>query len=137
MFQKYGQFNPLLGGTGEKLHVGEETEFIKRLLENGKTISYVPNIIVHHHIFTERMNKSYFRKRKYHEGELAAIVLGNYESRNILGIPYYEMRYFFKKLLENLVGIITLSKNRFLYELKVIYSIGFIVRRIILRRRNG
>jgi glycosyltransferase involved in cell wall biosynthesis len=137
MFHKYGKFNLLLGRTGEKLYIGEETEFIKRLLENGETVLYAPNIVVHHHISAERLNKSYFRKRKYDEGELAAIGLGNYENRNILGIPYYEIRFFLKKVLKYLSGAITCSENRFRYELAVIYSIGFFVGRLMFRGRVG
>lgn len=137
MFQKYGQFNPLLGRVGGKLYSQDDTKYVKLLIENGEKVLYAPNIIVHHQVPVKRMNKSYFRKWKFDQGELDAIILGNYENRNILGIPYYEIRYFLKKMLEYLVSIITFSENRFLYELKVIYSIGFIVGRIIFKRRNG
>jgi GT2 family glycosyltransferase len=134
MFRKYGGFETSIGRVPKKLYAGEETQFIRRLIDNGEKVLYIPDVVVHHLIPSNRMDKSYFCKWRFDQGELEAIVLGSYTGRNIMGIPYYAIRCFLRGLLSYLWDIITSSEDKFIQELRVIHLIGFILGRIRFKR---
>jgi glycosyltransferase involved in cell wall biosynthesis len=92
VFPKYGLFDPTLGNIEGKLYGGEETTFVRTLLDHGERVLYCPDILVHHCIPRFRMKKSYFRKWVFDKGELKAIQMGEYRFRNVLGIPLYMIR---------------------------------------------
>lgn len=129
MFEKYGVFNPDVGRTDGKLYAGEESEFIERMLVGGERVFYLPNLIVHHYIPKNRINKKYFRKWVKDNSELLADQLGVYTKRNIMGIPFYIIKRLIISFFDYLVACITLNKM-FYRELLLLKYLVFVGRRL-------
>jgi glycosyltransferase involved in cell wall biosynthesis len=130
MFEKYGMFDTSLGRTAVKLYGNEEIVFLKTLIDNGEGVYYVPEIIVHHCIGANRMKKSYFRKWVFDAGELDAIQMGYYSSRNLFGVPLYVLKDAFIKIMQCIAGKIRSQENNFVTELSFVRTAGFILGRI-------
>jgi glucosyl-dolichyl phosphate glucuronosyltransferase len=62
VFIKYGLFRTDLGRKGNKLSMGEETEFFWRLRDNNEICIYYPFAVVYHCIDSKKLRKNYFRK---------------------------------------------------------------------------
>jgi glucosyl-dolichyl phosphate glucuronosyltransferase len=135
MFGKYGAFDTVLGNIEGKLYGGEETAFVRMLLQGGETVLYCPDVLVHHCIPGFRMRKSYFRKWVYDKGELKALQMGGYPKRNIMGIPLYMLKATLQALSEYALKQLVFSKESFQLELTLIYHVGFLVGR--LKYRGG
>lgn len=135
MFQKYGVFDTKLGNIEGKLYGGEETKFVQLLLANGENVLYCPDILVHHCIPGFRMKKSYFRKWVYDKGELKAIQMEEYRSRNIRGIPFYVIREAGGDLLRYLVKQGSAPHSAFHEQLILIHKVGMMAGR--WKFRNG
>lgn len=136
MFEKYGTFNTSFGRRPGKLYSYEETDFIKRLIENGEKVLYAPDVIVHHFIPPQRMRKSYFRKWHFENGKLSAITLGTYPHRNILGIPLYIIKHTGTGLFLWVLNLHFLRPRYFKNEIGLVRDIGFIYGRLRLRMRR-
>jgi hypothetical protein len=135
MFQKYGVFDPTLGNIGGKFYGGEETKFIQLLIEKGEIVIYCPNVLVHHCIPGFRMKKSYFRKWIYDKGELKAIQMGEYRSRNIRGIPLYLIREAGGDFIRYLGKQVSSPPSAFHEQLILIHKVGMMLGR--WKYRNG
>jgi len=129
MFKKYGLFDPTLGNIEGKLYGGEETKFVRMLLENGENVLYCPDILVHHCIPGFRMKKSYFRKWVYDKGELKAIQMEGYRSRNIRGIPFYVIREAGGDFIRYLRKQALSPRSAFQEQLILIHKVGMMVGR--------
>jgi len=68
VFAEIGYFPTDLGRVGKNLLAGEEAELCRRIHLHGKSMYHIPNVVVYHHVTTERMTRSYFRKRCYLSG---------------------------------------------------------------------
>ena len=129
VFRKHGLFETGLGNTGGKLYGGEETKFVGQLLERGENVLYCPNVLVHHRIPGARLKKSYFRKWFYDKGELAAIQMGEYQARNLRGIPLYLIREAGEDLARYLGKQLASPRLAFREQLAAIHSFGMIAGR--------
>lgn len=125
MFEKYGMFNTSLGRTAGKLYGNEEIVIIKKLIDNGEGVYYMPGIVVHHCIGSNRMKKSYFRKWFFDAGELDGIQMGYYPYRNIYGVPYYAVKDAFNIFRRCVASKIRRQENEFLSELLLLRTAGF------------
>jgi glycosyltransferase involved in cell wall biosynthesis len=128
IFGKYGGFDTNLGRIPGRLFAGEETEFARRILNKGEKILYDPNAVVHHYIPSDKISKRYFRKWKYDQGILRASLWGNSKYKRYLGIPYNPVTYLVKNALLFFKDTRYLWQKRFLYELRVISCVGFILK---------
>jgi len=128
IFGKYGGFDTNLGRIPGRLFAGEETEFARRILNEGEKILYDPNAVVYHYIPSDKISKRYFRKWKYDQGILRASLRGISKHKSYLGIPYNPMTYLVKNALLFLKDIRYLWQKRFLYELRVISYVGFVLK---------
>jgi glucosyl-dolichyl phosphate glucuronosyltransferase len=124
MFHEYGLFDPTLGNIEGKLYGGEETKFVRLLLEKGETVLYCPDILVHHCIPGFRMKKSYFRKWVYDKGELKAIQMEDVSSRNIRGVPLYILREAGGDFIRYLGKQVSSPHSAFHEQLILIHKIG-------------
>ena len=130
MFERYGIFNTSLGRMRGKLYGGEDTAFIKKLIENGENVLYVPDVIVHHCIPSKRMRKSYFRKWWFNFGEMQAVLKGPYQGRNIMGIPLYEIKQTGMRFFQWTVTLPLSGHKRFEKEEKLLSDVGSISGRL-------
>jgi glycosyltransferase involved in cell wall biosynthesis len=60
-FDKVGVYSTLLGRTAKRLLAGEDADMHARLIAAGLKGFYHPELIIYHHIFADRMKKSYMR----------------------------------------------------------------------------
>ena len=63
VFERFGLFDECLGRIGQALLGHEDTEIQERLHADGKTVMYVPEAVVHHHVPASRMTKEYLARR--------------------------------------------------------------------------
>lgn len=134
MFKKHGVFDINLGRTRGKLYAGEDSRFLKKLLDAGEKVLYFPPAVVEHFIPKHRISKKYFRRWDFDQGELNAVLFGHYPHRNVLGIPYYIIRQLIEYLLAYILRKICLSRDRFILELRVAKLLGFVLGRIRYRQ---
>jgi len=131
ILREIGSFNTTLGRKGSKLYCGEDTEMALRVLKSKGKIVYQPHAVVHHMIDPNRLHKSYFRKWQFEAGEGHGAVLGASCARNILSIPYYIIREFALCCMKYSLTCLSFNAdNIFTQELKVLYYMGFIRKRI-------
>ena len=69
-FARHGGFRADLGRIGDQPFVGEETEFLSRLIAAGERVDYVPTVRVEHRIGGERLRLRYILWHELHLGLL-------------------------------------------------------------------
>ena len=130
IFEKYGVFDTKLGRIPERLFAGEDTEFVRRILNKGEKVMYDPNVIVFHYIPSDKISKRYFRKWKYDQGVLRASLRGNSKHKGYSGIPDNPVIFMIRNALLFFKDLKYLPQRRFVFELRVISYAGFILKRI-------
>lgn len=134
--RKFGCFDTNLGRTGSKLYGNEEIRLLQGLIDSDAPVYYCPEILVHHCVPEKRMQKSYFRKWYFDDGELNGFLLGHYRYRNFRGIPLYLIRQFFLKSFDYLFKVIKRSEDRFSRQLDLAYRLGFMAGRVKFSRNT-
>ncbi len=130
MFEKYGNFNTGIGRTRTKLYAGEETELIRSLIENREGVFYYPGMMVHHCIAGNRMNKAYFRKWEYDQGELRGMQIGRQSLLQSARLIVSVARNIVKAFGKFLWFQATRPPRAFREELRSIRNIGIIAGRM-------
>jgi glucosyl-dolichyl phosphate glucuronosyltransferase len=72
VLERVGPYSLKTNRTHERLISGEDEEMYQRLMASGCLGFYRPDLIVYHHIFRERLRKSYFRRWAFWEGVSSA-----------------------------------------------------------------
>ena len=132
-FNEIGQFNVSLGRVGTKSTFGgEEQDWERKLLDKGRKIFYQPDAIVYHPLRPEMLTKKYLRTMDFHTGEKNALLFfGEYNKRNIFGIPLFIFNQFFRSVIRYIVYIIKHGyNNSFRQELYCWYFLGFMFGRV-------
>lgn len=65
VFDLAGQFSIELGPHGHDLGGGEDSEYVLRALTRGVRCQYVPNMMQHHYVDTERLKLGYLLKKAF------------------------------------------------------------------------
>ncbi len=60
-----GDFSTDLGPHGHDLGGGEDSEFVLTALQNGEQLQYVPGVLQHHYVDTERLKFNYLMRKIY------------------------------------------------------------------------
>lgn len=68
IFSDFGFFRTDVGRRGKELLSGEDSDMIRRLIENGKQVVYAPTAVVKHKVPRERMRINYLRNWKFNSG---------------------------------------------------------------------
>ena len=68
VFARIGDFDSRLGRKGSANIGGEDTEIYRRLLDNGCSVRWVPDAIIHHRIQTPKLRRSYFLDLHFRQG---------------------------------------------------------------------
>jgi len=125
-FAKYGTFRVDLGRVANSLMGGEDIEFFERLKRSGESVLYIPDVVVHHPVTNDRLEKRYFQSWCFNAARTAVRFEGLPQSVvYCLGLP----RFYFRDLLENLAKYLFTwnSSRRFYYKLQVCIVAGRIV----------
>lgn len=128
LFEKYGCFNGALGRTSSKLYGGEETEFIRTLIDNEENVYYAPYAVVYHCISEERMKKSYFKRWAYDNGELRGIILGERPFYKNIRVMLFAVMTFAERLGKFVCYQFLKPQNAFKEQLILIHFKVLIVR---------
>jgi glycosyltransferase involved in cell wall biosynthesis len=79
-FGKVGGFSIYLGAGSSLTGFGEEDEFCQRLWRHGKRLAFVPEALVYHRVFPERMTRRYMLHRGRAQGLSDVVILQLTES---------------------------------------------------------
>ena len=77
VFDLAGQFSTELGPHGHDLGGGEDSEYVLRALTRGARCQYVPNMVQHHYVDTERLKLGYLLKKSYQRTRSTSRIHGN------------------------------------------------------------
>jgi arylsulfatase A-like enzyme/GT2 family glycosyltransferase len=116
VFEQTGSFSTELGPHGHDLGGGEDSEYVLRAMERGERCQYIPDMVQHHYVDTERLKLGYLLKKSYQRTRSTARIYGGGR------VP----AYMWRKLAEyGFHGIFSLSwpKTRF-YCIRTAAALG-------------
>ncbi len=77
VFELAGQFSTELGPHGHDLGGGEDSEYVLRAMSRGVRCQYVPDMVQHHYVDTERLRLGYLLKKSYQRTRSTSRIHGN------------------------------------------------------------
>lgn len=139
IFEKYGYFNEKLNSNIKTTAMPEDTEFCNRLLKNREKMIYIPEALVYHPVYNERLTKKYFRTHSFKIGRAQPILRnlhrnGQYvmismqkNKRRFLNVPLYLYRSVVTDLIKYLVAFFRRNPQEILHLEKILfYYMGII-----------
>lgn len=102
--EKAGPFSTALCRIGTGLLMGEDDLMYARLLETGARGFYRPDLIIHHYVIPERIDKRYFRRWCFWRGVSAGII----DRDTPQPVPYFAgaPRYLCGRVARNLLRMV-------------------------------
>jgi glucosyl-dolichyl phosphate glucuronosyltransferase len=139
VFNDVGYFDPKLQRVKDSIGSMEDHEFLLRLKRADKRIMYVPSLVVHSHVFPERLTKSYHRRWHVGHGRFYAVMrASDFEASNakLFNVP----GHLYRSALSSLYRRVRYRlKNRpdleFQYQTDLDFFWGFFRQRIADRRK--
>lgn len=125
-WRKYGGFRTDLDRRGKELLSGGDTEFFRRLVLAGERVIYMPEVIVYHPAFPDRLSKAFMRRWYFHLGR-SLVRMDGVPKGSVLwaGAPRYMFRELLEALAQCCVSALTVRMHRlFFYELRVCSILG-------------
>ena len=77
VFEQTGQFSTELGPHGHDLSGGEDSEYVLRAMARGIRCQYVPEMVQHHFVDTERLKLGYLLKKSFQRTRSTSRIHGN------------------------------------------------------------
>jgi radical SAM protein with 4Fe4S-binding SPASM domain len=112
------------------LYVGEDTEFLQRLLNGGEKLLYAPWPVIYHRVPAHRMSKQYFRKWKYDEGQMKGQLRHQAKYFHFFNLQTLTPKKLARDFMASTLKIGCFAKDRFRQELRISYILGFISGRV-------
>lgn len=105
--ERCGPYDTHLSRTPDRPMSGEDEDMYHRLLAAGARGLYVPELIIYHHLFSERLTKPYFRRWAFWNGVAAGYQYRQPTGEPLLGgIPRWTYRLAAEALLKVLTGVL-------------------------------
>lgn len=124
VINKIGLFNEKFG-PGTNIPYAEDTEYFRRIINNGGKFLYVPEAKVEHINSPERMTQQYALKWNFEVSRSQAMVFGSLRKyKRVANIPIYLMRELIQRLILWLFDCN--KKTRFAKKMGVMRTIGHI-----------
>lgn len=123
-FDRHGGFDPQLGRIGDRLFLGEETEFVDRLLRAGERVVYDPRLQVEHRLPPERLTQAYICRRMFDLGEQDAN-RSTQAYRSLCGVPVWAFNQIVQTQLRLLDPRLDRDGARLRLKLRRNHTIGF------------
>jgi glycosyltransferase involved in cell wall biosynthesis len=141
VLNRVGPYTTWLGRTDKGLLTGEDEELYGRLLALGARGMYLPNLIIYHHVPSERVTKSYFRRWCFWRGVSLGLLdrTRKLPSAYLFGIPRWHYRKALRGLLLTAKHLIVKPKDparAFAAELGVWDCLGLIYGRHFRKDAN-
>ncbi len=138
VLEKVGPYTTWLGRTDKGLLTGEDEELYGRLLAHGARGMYLPNLIIHHYIPSERVTKSYFRRWCFWRGVSLGLLdrTRRLPCAYLFGIPRWHYRNAIRGMFSTVRHLVVKPKNpaqAFAAELGVWDWLGLLYGRHIRR----
>lgn len=133
--QRHGGFDTQAGPVAGKMYSGEDTFFIEKLIRLNEPTIYSPDAVVHHHVPVGHMTKRYFLRRMFDQGESIGIQMGDYEKRNLIGIPYYMYKELFLKMCHVVGSGLSEPSRSFVKKIDLARTLGMMYGRLRFERR--
>ena len=108
VFELAGQFSTELGPHGHDLGGGEDSEYVLRAMARGVGCQYVPDMVQHHYVDTERLRLGYLLKKSYQRTRSTSRIRGNGQ------VPLYMWRKLAEYGLHSLFSL-SWSRRRFFW----------------------
>jgi glycosyltransferase involved in cell wall biosynthesis len=128
-----GGYRGLLGIRPGRLGSVEDHDLYDRMVQQGKTGRYIPEILVYHRLGEERLQKNYHRKWHFGHGKyFSDLRSSDFEvsSRLVLGVPGYVIKRVFRDFRDMLLSKMKgYSEQAFTHELRLRFNLGYILRR--------
>jgi glycosyltransferase involved in cell wall biosynthesis len=137
VFQLYGMFRTDLGLKGNSLMPGAEFEYFRRLANYGLSWYYLPLAQVYHPIKSSQMNKSYFLKRTFGVGRVAAkteVIPGS--TRKIGSVPLFCFRLLLENTFLYITTVLSTNHPKTFYRKAQIFKTAGMIYEYILPRKN-
>jgi glycosyltransferase involved in cell wall biosynthesis len=90
LFGKVGDFSTVYGPVGRGLGGAEDHEWVLRAIAAGARIQYVPDIVQHHYVDTERLKVGYLVRKAYERSASAVRLAGTGNGKGLF--PAYMVR---------------------------------------------
>jgi glycosyltransferase involved in cell wall biosynthesis len=104
---RVGGFNAEVGRTSTRLFSGDESDFIRRILEGAGVVVYDPAIVVHHYVPRERMRRRYFWRWIYGYAQGRVRFLSVPTGPPLFRVP----RWMYLRLLRHGLGLLTAPRS--------------------------
>ncbi len=93
VFDRIGTYSPLLGRSGKGLLSEEDAEFYRRLKAASIHGIYVPDLVIHHYIPTERLTRKYHRRWSFWRAVSQGVIDRDIKEPSVytFGIPRYKI----------------------------------------------
>jgi glycosyltransferase involved in cell wall biosynthesis len=127
VFNSVGGFDTSRGPLGDKRYMGDDAEFVRRLVTAGRKVVFDPGLVVAHYVPPERMGKGYFRKYAFDRGEGATRVAGAKRTRHVLGIRPYLVKHLLADGARWLRALARRDPETFCLWLEVLEDCGYLV----------
>jgi len=127
--RRIGGFRHDLGKLSGTLRTGEDHEFVLRMMGAGYRGVYEPAARVRHFVPRERLNRQYFRRWLYQNGQDVSRLESAYarETRRLLGIPRYLWRRAALDTLSMMkAGVAGNERERFAASTRLIWFSGYV-----------
>ncbi len=113
VLEKVGRYTTWLGRTDKGLLTGEDEELYGRLLAHGAKGMYLPNLIIYHHVPTERVTKSYFRRWCFWRGVSLGLLdrTRKLPCAYLFGIPRWHYRNAFLGMVSTIKHLVVKPKE--------------------------
>lgn len=108
VFELAGQFSTELGPHGHDLGGGEDSEYVLRTMTRGVRCQYVPDMLQHHYVDTERLRLGYLLKKSYHRTRSTSRIHGSGS------VPLYMWRKLAEYVFHSLFSL-SWARRRFYY----------------------
>lgn len=108
LLQSLGRFSTELGPRGHDLGGGEDSEFLKRALDRGERLLYLPEILQYHYVDVARLRLSRLLRLSYQRSLASAQIHGDGDS----GVPLHLWRKLAEYLLSAVFSL-EASRTRF------------------------
>jgi len=124
-----GGFRSDLGKLSGTLRTGEDHEFFLRMLNAGYRGVYEPTALVRHFVPHERLNRGYFRRWLYQNGQDVSRLESAHDrtTRRLLGVP----RYLWRQAVVDAVSMVKAGmagnqRKRFAASTRLIWFGGYV-----------
>lgn len=147
IFEKYGGFNEHLNLGIKKIPMLEDVEFCGKLRKNGEKVLYIPDAVVSHPIFPERLTKRYLIKHAFKSGRAQYVIRnlkneGQYKildlqknRRRLFNVPLYFAKNILEIVLSNVAVIWEKNQQMMLHSVNtLIYYFGIMYECFVQRK---